>query len=175
MATINLAEAYEATGATEFERVPDGNYVFRVVEAEARESKAGKLQFRFRAAIEQGPQAKRTASQFITFTDDNPDAVRMFWINMKQFFGFDGAFFKAHPDPAVVAEKMVGSRFQADLSGREVGDRVYDNLRSVQYLGHVGAAAAPVPAAPAPAAPVPAPAPAAAPVPAPPAPPASPF
>lgn len=184
MATLNFAQAYAETGNTGDVRVADGTYVFQVAEAEFRESNQGKPQFRFRAVVESGPEAKKSATQFITFTDDNPMAVRMFWVNMEQFFGFTEAYWTTNPAPEAVAAAMVGKRFEAKISGREVGDRTYDNFTGVKFLGGgvqpaaapVPAAAPPVPAATAPAAPA-APAPPAAPaaaVPAPPAPPTAP-
>lgn len=183
-APINFGELLDSAGGG-FEPIPKADYDVSVSSAEAAQSSTGKLMFKIVYKIVGGPYNGRTIYNNITLTTDNPNALRMFFMNMKAM-GLDESFFATSPAPSVVADALVGHSCRVTIDHREWQGQVRENVKSLKpSTGGAGAvpavaglpaappAAAPVatPAAPAPAAPAPAVAPPAAP----PAPPAAPV
>jgi hypothetical protein len=163
-----------ATMGQQLETIPVGDYDVVVKTATAGTTKAGdKPMIKVKYSIESGPQAGRVVYHNITITQDNQNALLMFFGQMKAL-GLDASFFAAGPSLETVAQQLVGKRARVNLQHRQwQGATQVDVNRVNPPLGGQGAgpgptglgAPAPVTAAPAPLAPAPvAPAPVSVPV-----------
>jgi hypothetical protein len=173
--SIDFGQLMKTMGA-QLEVIPVGDYDVVVKTATAGTTKAGdKPMIKVKYSIESGPQAGRVVYHNITITQDNQNALLMFFGQMKAL-GLDASFFAAGPSLETVAQQLVGKRARVSLQHRQwQGATQVDVNRVNPPLGGQGAgpgpaglgAPAPVAAAPAPLAPAPvAPAPVAPPSPA---------
>lgn len=75
-----LKKAKEQGG---FDLLPEGQYIAKVIEADAQPSKAGKPQIKTRFEVVQGPHAGfKGLWNYLTLTTDNETALRIFYQNI---------------------------------------------------------------------------------------------
>lgn len=167
---VNWGSLYDDAGDAD-KPLPNGIYDVEVTKAEAKSTKAGKPMFSLSAKVLGGPQAGRFVWTNITVTVENPNAMRMFFLNMAAF-GLKDDFFKRSPAPsnADVAAALVGRKARFDVGVQTSG--MYAGRNEVKKIGPASGAPTPSPTALPGSAPVPVPTAAPAPVPVPSAPPA---
>jgi hypothetical protein len=141
---VNWGQLVEQAGG-DFEPLPKGDYDVRVDSAEATTSSTGKMMFKLKFKVVGGPNNGRTLFNNITLSTDNPNALRMFFMNMKAF-GLDPAFFNQNPGPDTVAAGMVGKEVRVKVDHQTYNGQLRENIK--QMLPPMGGAtAAPAPVA----------------------------
>lgn len=176
MATLNWGDlAKDATASGNFEPLPDGDYDFKVLEAETKVTSSGKTMFVVKAEVQTGAHAKRLVWDNLVISPENPNALGFFFGKMKAL-GLDKSFFDTNPSTEQILRAMANRTFRAQVGSRVYNGDTRNELKKYYPAAasgpSFGAAPAPTSAAPAPApqaapAPAPAPAPQAAPAPAP--------
>ena len=158
---LNWGALYDSTGDADA-ALPSGPYDVEVTKVEVKTTKTGKPMFSLMSKVIAGPMAGRTIFHNITVTADNPNAMRMFFLNMKAF-GLDDSFFKRSPGPSAadIANALTGRRAKFDVAVQTTGDYAGRNevkkvsASGVPALGGPGVPAGIVPSASAVAATVP--------------------
>lgn len=144
--SVNWGELM-AGGAADFQPVPKGNYDVFIETAEPTQSTTGKLMFKIRFKIETGPQASRTVFYNNTLTQDNPNALRMFFLNMKNM-GLSQDFFAQNPSPSQIAGALIGNRCRIEVDHRPYQGQMRENIKSVLPAAGVSAGGAMVASGP---------------------------
>jgi hypothetical protein len=127
--SINWGELLEQSGGA-FEPLPKGTYDVYVDTAEATKSSTDKVMFKVRFKVEGGPYAGRTVYNNITLTTDNPNALRMFFLNMKAM-GLDQSYFAENPHPDTVAAALVGQRATVSVDHGIYHGQMRENVKSL--------------------------------------------
>lgn len=121
MTTIDFSKALADAKSASFEAMPNGDYNIEVVKAEAVTASTGRPMIKCKMkVIDGGFQNRPVMTQFVLVVD-NPNALAMFFRNMKAF-GLDENFFAqmgagGQLDP--VAGALVGRRAQVTLGTRK--------------------------------------------------------
>lgn len=135
---INFGQLLQDSGGA-FEPVPKGEYDLTVSSAEATKSTTDKVMFKVVYKIVGGPYNGRTIYNNITLTTDNPNALRMFFLNMKSM-GLTEEFFAGNPTPSQVADALVGRPCRATIDHREWQGQTRENVKSLKAAVGIGAA-----------------------------------
>lgn len=154
---MNWGALYDSAGEAD-KPLPNGSYNVEVTKAEAKTTKNGKPMFSLSAKVLDGPHAGRFVWHNLTVTVENPNAMRMFFLNMAAF-GLGDAFFKRSPAPnnTDVANALVGRRAQFDVGTQTSGAYAGRNeVKSVKAATIPGASGPSVPGGAGPSAPAPA-------------------
>lgn len=119
---LNWGQLYDSTGDADA-ALPTGAYDVEVTKVEAKTTKTGKPMFSMASKIIAGPQAGRMLWHNITVSAENPNAMRMFFLNMKAF-GLDDSFFKRSPGPTAndIANALTSRRAKFDVIIQVGGD-----------------------------------------------------
>ena len=169
MTTVNFAElvqkAGDAAAKTNYEPLPEGDYEFKVVEAQATTASTGKLMFKLTNEVQGGPHDKRRVWDQWVVSPDNETAMNIFFAKGAAM-GLGKEYWMANPSAAQVEQALVGRAFRGKVAVRTYQGKASNEIKNyyASSSASIAPSAAPVAAAPAPA---PAPAPAAAPAPAP--------
>lgn len=118
---LNWGSLYDSTGDAD-QPLPNGPYEVEVTKCEAKTTKTGKPMFSMSAKVLGGPHAGRFVFHNITVTVENPNAMRMFFLNMAAF-GLKDDFFKRSPSPSNmdVAAALVGRRAKFEVGVQTTG------------------------------------------------------
>lgn len=118
---MNWGQLYDSAGSAD-DALPPGDYEVEVTKAEAKTSKNGKPMYAVTCKVVSGPHAKRGVWHNIVVSPENPNAMRMFFLNMKAF-GIGEDFFKRAPSPShdQVAAALVGRRCKMTLAVQTTG------------------------------------------------------
>lgn len=168
MTTVNFAElvqkAGDAAAKTNYEPLPEGDYEFKVVEAQATTASTGKLMFKLTNEVQGGPHDKRRVWDQWVVSPDNETAMNIFFAKGASM-GLGKEYWMANPSAAQVEQALVGRAFRGKVAIRSYQGKASNEIKNYYNSSSalIASSAAPVAAAPAPA---PAPAPAAAPAPA---------
>ena len=81
---MNWGALYDSAGEAD-KPLPNGPYNVEVTKAEAKTTKNGKPMFSLSAKVLDGPHAGRFVWHNLTVTVENPNAMRMFFLNMAAF------------------------------------------------------------------------------------------
>jgi hypothetical protein len=157
----------------QLETIPVGDYDVVIKSADATTTNDGsKPMIKVKYNIETGPQAGRTLYNNFTISQENQNALLIFFTQMKAM-GLDSTFFASGPSLETVASNLVGKRARVSVAHRQWNGATQPNITRVNApLGGQGAGPIPGPGGPlaAPASAAPAPSPVAPPAPAAPAP-----
>lgn len=142
METINWAALIEDSNDA-FAILPKGKYNVQVVTAEATQSSTGKLMYKTKLQVINGPKTGSTLFNNITLTQDNKKALFMFFENMAAL-GAPRDFLQQNPAPApaVVAAKLVGTVLEVEVDHRPYQGIDRENIKSMKQIS-AGAGAAP--------------------------------
>lgn len=158
--SVNFGALLQSVGTLDMQPVPAGSYNAKVIDASAAQTSTGKLMYKLRYEIEDGPSRGRKVYNNITLTTDNPNALRMFFVNMKAM-GLGESYFASSPSPDAVAQALMGARCIITINHREYQGVMRENVAGIKEAASpmAGLGASPAPAIPAPVAATPAPAP----------------
>lgn len=162
MSSINWSDMIkdaEASGATTYSPLPNGDYDFKVVEAESKVSGSGKQMFKIKAAVQGGPHHGRFVWDNLVISPESPGALGYFFKKMKAL-GLGAEYFQSNPSNEQIVSALRDRTFRAKVGVRTWNGNEQNEIKD--YLPAVSAPSAPQQAAPAPqqyAAPAPAPAP----------------
>lgn len=152
MTTIDFSKALQDAKSASFEALPNGDYNVEVVKADAVTASTGRPMIKCKMkVIDGGYQNRPVMTQFV-LSIDNPNALAMFFRNMKGF-GLDENFFAqmgagGQLDP--VAAALVGRRAQVTLGTRKWQGEDRNEVTGIKpYTGAPGTVVG-VPGAPGP-------------------------
>jgi hypothetical protein len=146
--TINFNQAIQDAKSVSFEALPIGEYRIRIIESTATMSQTHKPMIKVKMEVTEGPYAPRKVFNQFTLSLENPNAVAIFFRQMKAF-GLDEQFFaslgaQGSLDP--VASALMGREAYVKLSHREWQGETRNNCEGFRPV--VGAPAAGVPGMP---------------------------
>lgn len=105
-----------------FEPVPAGPYDAEIIKAEYKQASTGKDMWVVQFKVIAGPYANRTIYNQFVLSEDNPNALGIFFRHMA-VLGLDGEFFGMLPEGQAghdaIAGAMVGSKAKITVSQRE--------------------------------------------------------
>ncbi|MGB2791297.1 MAG: DUF669 domain-containing protein [Candidatus Moraniibacteriota bacterium] len=133
---LNWGALMDASGGA-FEPLPKGTYDATVDTAEATTSTTGKVMFKIKYKVLGGPHNGRTIFNNITLTTDNPNALRMFFLNMKAM-GLGPEYFGQNPPKEHVAASLVGKQCKVTVDHREYQGQMRENVKSLAPAGGAG-------------------------------------
>lgn len=144
MTTIDFGKALADAKSASFEAMPNGDYNIEVVKADAVTASTGRPMIKCKMkVIDGGYQNRPVMTQFV-LSIDNPNALAMFFRNMKAF-GLDENFFAqmgagGQLDPVAVA--LVGRRAQVTLGTRKWQGEDRNEVTGIKpYTGAPGSVA----------------------------------
>jgi hypothetical protein len=149
------------TMGQQLEVLPVGSYDVVVKQATAGTTNSGdKPQIKVKFAVESGPHAGRTLWNNFTISQENPNALLIFFTQMKAM-GLTPEFFAAGPSLETVAQQLEGKRARVDVAHRtwqgaqqpnitRVNPAIGGPLSAPSGLGAIPGAPAPVATPPAP-------------------------
>ena len=172
---VNFGDVIKNIDLNAFQPVPKGEYEIRIREAEATIAKSsGREMIKAVFEIVEGPNEGRRIFNNFVWVKENPNAQRMFFVNMGAF-GFDKDYFLANPSMEKLANDLTNKPALVKIDHREWNDQLQEDVKSIKpskrKVSPTGEAVPNI-GNPAPAAAAPAPAPSPAPAPAPQTPPA---
>ena len=91
----------------QLELIPDGDVNVQIIDSQATKASTGKLMFKVKIEVTEGPNVKRKLITNIVVSDDNPMALAIFFRNMENI-GIPQSFFLQEPNPDQVASAMIG-------------------------------------------------------------------
>lgn len=133
--TINWGELMAGV-AEQLKPVPKGTYDVVVSKAEPKTSSTNKAMWATHLQIEGGPHNGRVVYNNVTLTTDNPQALRMFFVNMAAF-GLDQQFFASNPSPQAIANALVGRRARVELDHRMYQGQTRENVKRLMPAGGI--------------------------------------
>jgi Protein of unknown function (DUF669) len=134
----------EAGGAAE--PLPAGNYEVVVRKVEQKMSANQKLMFAVTLRVEEGPHKGRRLWQNVVVSPENPQAMAMFFVNMKAF-GLGKEFFAPNPSPDFVCAAMIDRRLNVDVGTRVWQGDVRNEIKKMRQSA-AGVGAGPLPGVP---------------------------
>jgi hypothetical protein len=133
-----IEESEKSSGNTgDFEPLPDGEYEFLVIESRFQFSRNGKKMWVITGEVQDGPYQRRRVWNNIVLSDDNPDAMRFFFDNMKKM-GISKDFFRGHPSNSEVEKALLGRRFRATIGKRVWEGKTSNEIRKFYTSKMVG-------------------------------------
>jgi hypothetical protein len=111
----------------QLEVLPVGNYDVVVKTADATTTANGKPMIKVKFSIENGPHAGRTLYNNFTISEENQNALLIFFTQMKAL-GLESTFFAAGPSLEQVAAQLVGKRAQVAVAHRQWNGATQPNI-----------------------------------------------
>jgi hypothetical protein len=127
--SINWGEMLETSGGA-FEPLPKSTYNVLVKTSEATKTTTDKLMFKVIFTVDGGPYNGRTLYHNIVVSPENPNAMRMFFLNMKTF-GLDADFFSMEPMPEQIAAAMIGRAATVAVDHRLYQGQWRENVKTL--------------------------------------------
>lgn len=121
MTTIDFNKALADAKSASFEALPNGDYNIEVTGADAVTASTGRPMIKCKMKVVDGPYQNRPVMTQFVLVIDNPNALSMFFRNMKAF-GLDEAFFAQMGQMGSlepVAGALAGRRAQVTLGTRQ--------------------------------------------------------
>jgi len=173
MSTTNwldlLNEAKQNGGPQDFGPIPAGEYRFKVLDAETRQTQAGKTKYTIKAQVQDGAHAGRLVWDDLIVSPESAGAMGFFFRKMNAL-GLGKEFFSAQPSDDQITNGLKDREFLGKVIIDNFGGKDRNKIDGYKplaaaptgFIPPAPQAAAPVapqaPAAPAPQAPAPAPA-----------------
>ena len=121
MTTVNFADlvqkAGDAASRTNYEPLPEGDYEFKVIDAQATTASTGKLMFKLTNEIQGGPHSTRRVWDQWVVTPDNETAMNIFF-GKAAAVGLTKEYWLASPTPAQIEQSLVGRTFRGKVAIR---------------------------------------------------------
>lgn len=121
-----LADAGDS--AKEFEPLNDGDYLLKVVKADAVVTSTQKDMFKVTTEVVGGPYNGSKVFTNLVVSPENPNAMGFFFRNMAAI-GVPTTFFDSNPTNAAVAAKLVGCTFIGVVGQREYNNKVSNEIK----------------------------------------------
>lgn len=141
MTTVNFTQVLQDAKSASFEALPIGDYDVEVDKAEAVTSSNGRPMIKATFKVIVGPHTNRKVINNFVLVIDNPNALAIFFRNMKalgladEFFASLGASGTLDP----VAQALVGRRARLKLGQREWNGEMRNEVNGVMpYTGAPG-------------------------------------
>lgn len=134
-----------------FTPLPVGEYHVVVDKALAKQAQTGKDMINVTFRVLTGPQQDKTCLNNFVLSPESPNAVGFFFRHMAAL-GIPMEFFTTNPPMANVAAALVGRQCLIEITHREFGGQVRDNVDKIKPVtgapvpGPFGNAGGPVPA-----------------------------
>jgi hypothetical protein len=116
--------------------VPKGPYDVVVAKCEAKTSSTNKSMWAMQLKIIGGPHDGRIIFNNLTLTTDNPQALRMFFMNMSAL-GLEQSFFASNPTPSQIANALVGRNARVEIDHRQFQGQMRENVKRLMPPGGV--------------------------------------
>lgn len=146
MTTIDFNKALADAKSASFEALPKGDYNIEVASAEAVTASTGRPMIKCKMKVIDGPYQNRPVMTQFVLVIDNPNALSMFFRNMKAF-GLDEAFFAQMGQMGSlepVAGALSGRRAQVTLGTRLWNGEDRNEVTNIKkYTGAPGTATGP--------------------------------
>jgi hypothetical protein len=143
--SINFAQLYENSGGP-YEPVPKNEYEVVIDSCEVGKSSTDKLMYKLKYKIVGGPQNGRTVYNNITLTTDKPNALKMFFTQMKAM-GLPNEYWASNPSPDTVAAALVGRQCRIIVDHREWNGEMREDVKGIKPSLGGGPAVIPSPSA----------------------------
>ncbi len=151
-----LNEAKQSGGGQDFGPIPAGDYHFKVLSAETRQTANGKTKYTIKAQVQNGPHAGRLVWDDLIVSPESAGAMGFFFRKMKAI-GLGPEFFQTSPTDDQITTALTDREFLGKVIVDNFGGK--DRNKIDQYKAFAaGAGAGFIPPAPQAAAPAPAPA-----------------
>jgi hypothetical protein len=121
LTTIDFGKALADAKSASFEAMPKGDYNIEVVQADATTASTGRPMIKTKMKVIDGPYQNRPVMTQFVLSIDNPNALSMFFRNMRAF-GIEESFFAqmgGNGSLEPVAAALVGRRAQVTLGIRQ--------------------------------------------------------
>lgn len=167
-----LNEAKQNGGPQDFGPIPAGEYRFKVLDAETRQTQNGKTKYTIKAQVQDGPHAGRLVWDDLIVSPESAGAMGFFFRKMAAI-GLGKEFFATQPDDNQITTALKDREFLGKVIIDNFGGKDRNKIDGYKPLAAAPtgfippapqAAGAPVPSTPAPQPTAPAAAPAQAPV-----------
>lgn len=157
-----LNEAKQNGGPQDFGPIPAGEYKFKVLEAETRQTANGKPKYTIKAQVQDGPHAGRLVWDDLIVSKESAGAMGFFFRKMKAL-GLNEQFFATQPDDNAITAALKDREFLGKVIIDNFGGKDRNKIDGYKPLAAAtaGGFIPPAPQAAAPAAPAPQAAPAA--------------
>jgi hypothetical protein len=146
LTTIDFNKALADAKSASFEALPKGDYNIEVASADAVTAATGRPMIKCKMKVIDGPYQNRPVMTQFVLVIDNPNALSMFFRNMKNF-GIDEAFFAQMGQMGSlepVAAALVGRRAQVTLGIRPWNGEDRNEVTNIKkYTGAPGTATGP--------------------------------
>lgn len=146
MTSIDFSKALADAKSASFEAMPKGDYNIEVASAEAVTASTGRPMIKCKMKVTDGPFQNRPVMTQFVLVVDNPNALSMFFRNMKNF-GIDESFFAQMGSSGSlepVAAALVGRRAQVTLGIRPWNGEDRNEVTNIKkYTGAPGTATGP--------------------------------
>src|SRR6478736_7715399 len=156
-----LNEAKSNGGQQDFGPIPAGEYQFKILEAETRQTQAGKTKYTIKAQIQNGAHASRLVWDDLIVSPESAGAMGFFFRKMKAI-GLDENFFATQPNDDQITAALKDRAFLGKVIIDNYGGKERNKIDGYKPIASASAAGF-IPPSPQAAAPVPQAAPAAAP------------
>jgi hypothetical protein len=146
MTTMDWLSLMDQAGQGAAEPLPDGEYEVKVIDAQQKQTSTAKLMFAVKMQVLAGPHANRIVYNQFVLSPENPNALSFFFQHMG-ILGLDRSFFQQNPDPAYVAQMLVGRACKVKLSTRIWNAQRRNNVDAIlpSAMGAIMQGPAPVP------------------------------
>ena len=118
MADIPWDELMDAAGDSDFAPIPASDYNVKITSTEATKSTTDKPMWKYTVEVLDGPHAGRKVWGQQTLTQDNPNALDIFFRQMAAA-GLTKEFFRTKPSAQEIADAMLGRVFRARVAIKE--------------------------------------------------------
>lgn len=112
-----LNEAKQNGGPQDFGPIPAGEYRFKVMEAETRQTQAGKTKYTVKAQVQDGPHAGRLVWDDLIVSPESSGAMGFFFRKMKAI-GLDETFWATSPTD----DQITGALQNREFLGKVIID-----------------------------------------------------
>jgi len=119
--------------------IPDGEFSFECVSADAKLSNGGSPQIVADFLCQDAKYSKRTVRNWFTLTLDNPTALDI-WFKTMKVFGMGDEYFAKDPDMEDIAERMVGQVVTCSIATDSYNGQDRNKIKFFKKSGPQGAA-----------------------------------
>lgn len=130
MGSVNWGQL--AKDAGDIQPVPVGKYDAIITECELKTSQNGREYWAAKFKIQNGPQAGRTLYNNFVLVEDNPNALRAFFINMSNLGISVDQLTSLGTDKNALTPLLIGRQALVQVTHREYQGQMRDNIDRVE-------------------------------------------
>jgi hypothetical protein len=109
--------ALQGAAKGQLDPIPPGQYLCKVIDAQATQTQTGKPMFKVKFEVAEGPQSPRKVWNNFTVSEENPMALAIFFRQMEAM-GLNANFFASKPSNAQVAQALMNRQCMLTLGTR---------------------------------------------------------